>query len=52
MLLLKSRDQDLTERRVILLEQKAAQADQTAAIVSGAATPEEKMDKIKQIFGM
>ncbi len=52
-LVLKSRDQDLVERRVKLLEAKAAQADEASAIAGSAAlTPEEKAQKIKAVFGL
>lgn len=51
-LLLKYRDQDLEERRVALLEKKAAQADQAKDVVASALSPEEKQLKIRQIFGM
>lgn len=51
-LLLKSRDQDIAERRVALLEQKAAQADRVKEVVEGPQTPEQKQAAIRQIFGM
>ncbi len=53
MLVLKARDQDLTERKVRILEAKAAQADQAAtALGDKALTPEEKEHRLKQIFGI
>jgi len=53
MLVLKARDQDLTERKVAILERKAAQADQaSAAIGDGALTMAEKEQRLKQIFGI
>ncbi len=51
-LLLKSRDQQLEERRIVLLEAKAAQADKTKDIVESTLTPQEKEAKIRQVFGM
>jgi hypothetical protein len=52
-LVLKSRDQDLVERRVKLLEAKAAQADEASAIAgSGTLSPEEKAQRIKAVFGL
>jgi hypothetical protein len=51
-LVLKARDQDLEERRVKLLEAKAALADQAKEIVESTASPEEQMAKIKAVFGM
>lgn len=42
----------LEERRIVLLEQKAAQAAQAEQIVQSAATPEEKQQKLRAIFGM
>ena len=53
MLVLKARDQDLTERKVALLEKKAAQADQAAnAVGDQKLSPEEKERRLKQIFGI
>jgi hypothetical protein len=49
-LVLKSRDQDLVERRIKLLETKAAEAD--AIEHSATLTPEEKSRKIKAVFGL
>lgn len=52
-LVLKARDQDLTERRVKLLEQKAAQADAAAGVMNNAALSEEqKAARMKEIFRM
>lgn len=42
----------LDERRVALLEKKAAQADEASTVVQSTLTPEEKQLKLKQIFGM
>jgi hypothetical protein len=52
MLVLKSRDQDLNERKITLLERKAAQADQAADVVKSELTAEEKQARLKSIFGM
>lgn len=43
---------DLAERRVRLLEEKAKQADQAKEVTESGLTPEEKLLKMKQIFGM
>jgi hypothetical protein len=52
-LVLKSRDQDLVERRVKLLETKAAQADAAAGALNDTKlTPEERMTRMKEIFGL
>lgn len=52
-LILKARDQDLEERRVQLLEARAAQADEAQkAIKNEALTPEERDARLKQIFGL
>jgi len=42
----------IAERRVRVLEQKAAQADQAKAVTESKLTPEEKLAKMRQIFGM
>jgi hypothetical protein len=53
MLLLKSRDQDLKERQVVLLEKKAAQADEAAKVVGDKElTPAERDQRMRQIFGV
>jgi hypothetical protein len=52
MLVLKSRDQDLSERRIQLLEAKANQADQAEAVVKSALSPDEKTARFKEIFGI
>lgn len=53
MLVLKARDQDLTERKVAILERKAAQADEaSAAVGDGKLSPAEKEARLKQIFGI
>jgi hypothetical protein len=50
---MKERDLALKERRVKLLEEKAAQADQAAETVSDKKlSPEEKQQRLRQIFGM
>lgn len=50
---LKTKELDLTERRVKLLEEKAAQFDQAkAALGDGALTEDEKKERIRQIFGL
>jgi hypothetical protein len=51
-LVLKAKDQELEERRIRLLEEKAAAADKTKAVVESGLTAEEKMQQIKGIFGM
>ncbi len=48
----KDRELALNERRVTLLEKKAAQADAAKAVVESAGTPEEKQQKMRQIFGL
>lgn len=40
------------DRRIALLEKKAAQADQAENVTKSDLTPEEKQLKLKQIFGM
>lgn len=52
MLVLKARDQDLNERKIVLLERKAAQADEAENVVRSELSPEEKQLKLKAIFGM
>lgn len=52
MLVLKARDQDLNERKIRLLEQKAEQAEKAHAVVDSDLTPEEKQRRLRQIFGM
>jgi hypothetical protein len=42
----------LAERRVALLEAKAAQADKAKVVAESNLTPEEKLRQMKQIFGM
>ena len=48
----KQKDRKLDERRLELLEKKAAQADETSQVTTSNYTPEEKMARIKQIFGL
>lgn len=49
----KSRSQDLEERRIALEERKARQAEEAEGVVnSPTMTPEEKMDRLKTVFGM
>lgn len=52
MLVLKARDQELTERRIVLLEKKAAQADQASDVVASELSSEEKQQRLKAIFGI
>ena len=50
---LKERDQQLTERRLQLLEKKAAQADAAENVTRDSAlTPAEREAKLKEIFGL
>jgi hypothetical protein len=50
---LKEKDQQLTERRVSLLEKKAAQADQAKGIVGDQAlSDEQKAAQLRSLFGM
>jgi len=50
---LKEKDQSLQERRIAILEQKAAQADTATRIVKDAElTEEEKAKRLKSLFGM
>jgi hypothetical protein len=42
----------IDERRVSLLEQKAAQADNAKSTIQSTLTAEEKEQRIKQIFGL
>lgn len=51
-LLLKARQMDLDERRIKLLETKAAQADQAGEVVKSDLSPEEKVTRFREIFGM
>lgn len=51
-LVLKARDQDLEDRRVTLLEQQAAKAEQAEKVVMSEASPEEKQQQLRAIFGM
>lgn len=52
-LVLKARDQELVERRIRLLETKAAQADQAEQVVRNEVlSPEEKAQRFKEIFGI
>lgn len=49
----KERDQQLTERRIRLLEQKAEQADQAKGILQdGQLNEEEKAQKMRGLFGI
>lgn len=45
-------DQALDERRVKIMEQKAAQADEAKQVTGSDLTAEEKAMRMKQIFGM
>lgn len=50
---LKEKDQQLAERRVALLEKKAAQADAAEGVTRDEAlTPEQREAKLKEIFGL
>lgn len=50
---LKERDQKLAERRIVLLEQKAAQADAAKAVTTDAElSPAQREQKLKEIFGL
>lgn len=49
---IKEQELALKERRIVLLERKAAERDQAADVVNSALSPEEKTARIKQIFGM
>jgi hypothetical protein len=40
------------ERRIKLLEQKAAQADAAKEVVASKLTPEQQQNRLKEIFGM
>lgn len=52
MLVLKTRDQDLEERRVSVLERRAAQAEAAQGVVSSQLTPDEQAAKLREIFGV
>jgi hypothetical protein len=58
-LVLKARDQDLTERslaldarRVALLEEKARQAGEAEEITKSELTAEEKVSRMREVFGI
>jgi hypothetical protein len=51
-LAIKEAELSLDQRRVILLEKKAKQADDAAEIVESKLSPEEKQKKLKSIFGI
>lgn len=52
-LLLKSRDQEVDRRKLVLLEEKAKQADAAAGLAKdGKLTDEEKAAELKRIFRM
>lgn len=51
-LALKQREIQLDERRIRLLEQKAAQADQAEEVAKSDLTPEQKAARFKEIFGI
>jgi hypothetical protein len=52
-LILKAKDQSLDERKVTLMEKKAAQADEASKVVGDEQlSPEQKQQRLKQIFGM
>lgn len=48
----KDRELSMTERRIALLERKAAQADAAEEVVTSTLTPEEKQAKMREIFGL
>lgn len=48
----RGKDRELEERRVKLLENKAAQADQAREVTESNLTPEQKMEQYRAIFGM
>jgi hypothetical protein len=48
----KERALEHDERRIALLEKKAAQADEAKSVIESKQTPEEKQLKLRQIFGM
>lgn len=53
MLVLKSRDQDLKERQIVLLETKAKQAEEAAGVTNDSTlSDEEKARRMRQIFGV
>lgn len=50
---LKRKDQQLTERRIVILEQKAAQADQAKSIAGNETLSDaEKAAQMRALFGM
>ncbi len=49
---LKARQIRVEERRVTLLEQKAAQADKAKDVAVSTLSPEEKVKEMKRIFGI
>jgi hypothetical protein len=49
-LVLKARDQDLNERKIVLLEKKLAETTET--VQDAKLTPEEKAERVKQILGI
>lgn len=50
---LKKRDQQLAERRIAILEKKAAQADDAKAVTADSTlTPAQREAKLKEIFGL
>jgi len=40
------------ERRIVLLEKRAAQAEQAQAVVGSDLSPEEQRNRLKEIFGL
>ena len=48
----KQQSRQLDERRLVMLETKAAQSDAAEQVATGNYTPEETRDRIKQIFGI
>lgn len=52
MLVLKSRDQSLKERQIVLLEEKAKQADEANKIAGDTKlSPSEQLQRLKNVFG-
>lgn len=49
---LKKEEQRLQERRIAILEKKAAQADAARDVATSKLTPEEKEQRMKSIFGL
>jgi hypothetical protein len=51
-MVIKARDQELQDRKVTVIEKKAAQADQAAGVITDQKlSPEEKQKRLRHIFG-